>query len=98
MSTNWIPRRPIPFKALAVFNQNGVEARTDDQGKGLVLTDGVNYLHVYAVPEADTVLLERNGKNDPAAILQAVEYAFGITLVSEYDDEYGSLSERTLNE
>jgi len=98
MSTNWIPQKPISFEALAAFNQNGVEARTDDQGKGLVLTDGVNYLHVYAVPEADTVLLERNGDNDPAAILQAVEDAFGITLVSEYDDEYGALAERTLDE
>jgi len=92
MSTNWIPQKPISFRAFARFNQNGVEARTDDEGKGLVLTDGVNCLHVYAVPEEDTVLLERNGKNNPAVILQAVEDAFGIRLVSEYDDEYGALT------
>jgi len=75
-----------------------VDARADDEGKGLVLTDGMNSLHVFAIPKEDSVILTHSGKNDPAAIRQALEDAFGIRLVSEYDDEYGALTVRILHE
>jgi len=96
MSTNWIPQRPIPFAALEAFKQNGIEARATKGDRALVLTDGENYLSVYPVQEENTVLLERSGTNDPAAIVQAIEDAFGIKLISEYDPEYSELAERIL--
>ena len=98
MSTNWIPRRSIPFAALETFSLNGIEARAAEDGRGLVLTDGENCLSVYPVEEENTVLLARSGRNDPVAILSALEDAFGVKLVSEYDPEYGELSERVLKE
>jgi len=96
MSTNWIPQRPIPFAALEVFKQNGIEARATKGGRGLVLTDGENYVSVYPVDDANTVLIERSGTNDPSAIVQAIEDTFGIKLISEYDPEYSELAEQLL--
>ena len=98
MSTNWIPKRPIPFAALETFSLNGIKTKAAEDGRGLVLNDGENCLSVYPVDKANTVLRERSGKNDPVAILSAIEDAFGIRLVSEYDPEYGELPERVLKE
>ncbi len=89
MSTNFIPDASIPMAALRAFNRHGVKAETDDGH--LTLTDGRNWLHVNPENKSDPMMFERRGSNDPSAIVQAVESAFGVRLVSEYEPEYERL-------
>ena len=89
MSTNFIPDATIPMDALRVFNRHGVKAETDDGG--LTLTDGNNWLRVYPGSKSDPMMFERCGGNDPSAIVKAVESAFGVRLISEYEPEFERL-------
>ncbi len=94
MSTSFIPDAPIPIEEIRAFNRNGVKAETDENG--LVLTDGRNGLRVYAESESDPMMFERYGRNDPTAIVEAVESAFGVELIPEFEPEFERLLEAKL--
>ncbi len=94
MSTYFVPDRPLPFEALRTFDSRGV--RTDSVYAGsVVLADGCgNFLRAYPANPTDPVTFERCGANDPNRIVDELEAAFGVRLVSEYEDLYESVRRR----
>jgi hypothetical protein len=91
MSTDFIPDRPIPMESLRQFNRDGVKTHEVHTDGTLILTDGTNYLHAYPPSKDCPQLFQRCGTNDPLKIIDALETAFAVTLVSEYDPEYDDL-------
>jgi hypothetical protein len=93
VSTDFIPNHAIPFDALRAFDRGGVRAMKNPGKDSLILSDGTNCLHAYAAGRSYPQIFQRCGDNDPERIIQALEDAFGVRLVSEYEPEY----ERLLN-
>ncbi len=95
MSTYFIPDGPLAFESLREFDHSGVHAAPADSDGSVVLTDGhENYIRAYPATPNDPVTFERSGANDPDRIIAALESAFHINLVSEYDEEYELLQEQ----
>ena len=79
------------MEALRCFDNNGVKTHEVHTDGSLILTDGVNYLHAYPPSKDCPQLFQRCGTNDPLRIIDALETAFDVILVSEYEPGYEEL-------
>ena len=89
MSTDYLPKIPIPFEFIKGIARDGVRECNPDPAKPdhCVLTDGENYLHAHKSESGHTVF-SRYGGNDASGILSDLEEFFGNEFVSEHDDRY----------
>ena len=92
MSTDFLPDGQIAFDALRAFNHGGVHTHSVDDDDTVHLTDGKeNYLAAYPPSRTWPIMFERCGNNDPTRIVEAIEHAFSVHLVSEYDDDFDKI-------
>jgi hypothetical protein len=92
MSTNYRALDHLSFHD--VFNgqlerfgvREAASQRTTDGSR--CLTDGSNFLWVYATPDGVAGFTRYHPNGAPGAILAAIEEAFGIEIVSEHDPRY----------
>jgi len=94
MSTNYLPRAPIPFDRVKGLNINGVKEQQakDTRGGNACLTDGENY--IWAVKTSfNYTWFSRYGLNFVGDILDALAEHFGTDFVSEHDDDWKEVLE-----
>ena len=94
MSTDYLPRVPIPFDKVKGLNIKGVkEHQTPNTGeKKACLTDGENY--IWAVKTSlNYTWFSRYGQNFVEDILDVLAEHFGTEFVSEHDDDWKKVLE-----
>lgn len=89
MSTNYLPRTPIPFDQIKGLSIEGVcEHQTPDTTPDeCCLTDGENYLWAVKTSFGYT-WFSRYGRSDVDGILDTLAEHFGAEFVSEHDDDW----------
>lgn len=94
MSTDYLPRTPIPFDKVKGLNIEGVkEHQTPDTEEGKAcLTDGENY--IWAVKTSfNYTWFSRYGGNFVDVIFDVLAEHFGTDFVSEHDDDWKEVLE-----
>jgi hypothetical protein len=94
MSTDYIPDRQFDFKALRGFRR-GVVRVYESERRWITLTDGKNYLTAYSPAGRYPLVFQRSSSNNVSRIIRAIERAFSVELVCEYDARYESLLNRS---
>ncbi len=92
MSTDYLPRIPIPFEFIKGIARDGVwETKPDpDKPDHCMLTDGENYIHAHK-SEAGHTVFTRYAGNDASGILSDLEEYFGNEFVDEHDERYNEM-------
>lgn len=95
MSTDYIPRKKIPYNEIRDLNVEGIKIQEAGEPKhsldeACVLTDGENYLWARACKDGSTTFT-RYGGNFVDGVIEVLEEHFGVELISEYDDDFHDL-------
>jgi hypothetical protein len=75
------PDAPISQKI-----ERALQLASTTSSKNRRLTDGENYLWVFINDEGFVTGLTRYSSNDPSKILEAIETAFAVDILSEHDE------------
>lgn len=95
MSTSYISLKNSRLAALTVDDisrmvENGLEVSSSNKHHLSISVDG-NFLWGYPNDNGEISQFERWGRNDVNDIIQRIEAATGIKMLSEHDDGYGQL-------
>ena len=96
MSTDYLPKIPIPFDKVkgGTFGDVHEEINPDTTPDKCILTDGENYLWAHRTVEGATTF-ERFGRNDVGVILDILSAQFDTEFVDEHDEDFQDLVDST---
>lgn len=92
MSTNYLPRKKIPYTEVRNLKLEGISIEKAEEpprslDEGCLLNDGRNCLWAYAATNGGTAFT-RYGRNDVEAILEMLTEHFGTELLSEHSEDF----------
>ena len=93
MSTYYRPTGTIPLEKVKELCKVTKVVPNEHSSHGEIFHDGTNYLHFATNSKGDVIDIFRYGGNSPGDILEELEDIFEVTMVSEYEEEYGDLTD-----